>query len=246
MHSPRHHHRLLLSILLALALPTTTLNVPPRQKDRAFFKFHSRPDIDAPTWTVQIHEEAAVDPGYWFVAPYSDLDQPRPGAGYVGPHIYDARGDLVWSGAGMFQHWNTFDFDVTTIKGKQMMTVLYPHGRAGLILDEKYEVWKEVGLEGVHADMHAFRVIDGGSRALVITADHVRVGGEEAAMVGFYDRAGCAVGHVGFAELDVNLPGRPVFEWSSRHHVGLDEVTFNDDRVKEECAHHWDILWVSA
>lgn len=210
------------------------------QKDRRFFKFVTRPDIDAPNWDLKVHDEEALAPGYWFVAPYQQLDQGTPGDAWVGPHIYDGRGELIWSGSAIFQNWNAFDFELTTINGEQMMTILFPHGQAGIVLDHNYRVWKHVPLDGIKADMHAFRVIDNGSRALVITHDHVETTPEEAAVVGF--NGSCSVAYIGFAELDENEPTPPIFTWKAYHHIGLDEGTFNNDRVDEECTHNWDLM----
>lgn len=40
-----------------------------------FFTFATRPDLDAPRWNITIYDEAAVTPGYWFVAPYEEVEQ---------------------------------------------------------------------------------------------------------------------------------------------------------------------------
>ena len=211
-----------------------------KQGDRKFFKFVTRPDIDAISWDLKIHDEEALSPGYWFMAPYQELEQGTPGDAWVGPHIYDGKGELIWSGAGIFQHWNAFDFGLTTIDGQQMMTILFPHGKAGLILDHNYRIWKHVPLGSIKADMHAFRVIDEGRRALVITHDHVDTTPEEAEVIGF--NGSCSVAYIGFAELDVQDPTAPLFTWNAYHHIGLEEGTFNTDKVQEACTHNWDLL----
>ena len=210
------------------------------QADRYFFKYITRPDIDAPNWKLAVYDEESLAPGYWFVAPYQELDQGTPGDAWVGPHIYDGKGELIWSGTGVFQHWNAFDFDVTTIDDQQMMTILFPHGKAGLILDQNYRVWRHIPLDGIKADMHAFRVIDYGKRALIVTHQHVEMSPGEAQVIGF--NGSCSVAFVGFVELDLDEPAPPLFVWDAYHHIGLEEGTYNTHIVDQECLRNWDIM----
>lgn len=208
--------------------------------DRHFSRFVTRPDIDAPNWKLAVYDEEALAPGHWFVAPYQQLEQGLPGDAWVGPHIYDGRGDLVWSGTAVFQHWNTFDFGMTTIDGQQMMTILFPHGKLGVILDENYRIWKQVALDGIRADMHAFRIIENGKRALVVTNQRIESSVEEAKVIRV--NGTCSVAFVGFVELDVDEPTPPIFAWDAHHHVGLEEGTYNTGVLEEECSHSWDIM----
>lgn len=211
-----------------------------QQKDRKFFKFVTRPDIDAPNWNLKVYDKNVIAPGYWFIAPYQELDQGTPGDAWVGPHIYDSNGELIWSGSGMFQHWNAFDFEMTEIDGQQMMTILYPHGKAGIILDSNYQIFRHVPFDSVRADMHAFRVIDNGRRALVITHEHMQTSVSEAQAIGVHGN--CSVASVGFAELLVDDPSKPLFEWHAHGHIRLEETTYNTNRLQYECEHNWDIL----
>jgi hypothetical protein len=55
-----------------------------------------RPDLRPPIFNVKVHVPAAISSGYWFVAPYANLDQAVKSDHYepyqVGPHIYDQSG----------------------------------------------------------------------------------------------------------------------------------------------------------
>ena len=66
-----------------------------------FFHFHSRPDIVAPRWEIWMYDKKAISPGYWFVAPYENLDQIDRGSPWVGPFIYDMSGQVVWAGKAL-------------------------------------------------------------------------------------------------------------------------------------------------
>jgi hypothetical protein len=54
------------------------------------------PDIRAPRWKVTKHQPNLINPGYWFVAPYSTWEPTPERLEYqpfqVGPHIYDGDG----------------------------------------------------------------------------------------------------------------------------------------------------------
>ena len=63
-----------------------------------FFHFHSRPDIVAPRWEIWMYDKKAVSPGYWFIAPYGDVGAIDRGSAWVGPFIYDMKGQVVWAG----------------------------------------------------------------------------------------------------------------------------------------------------
>lgn len=59
-----------------------------------------RPDIEAPKFNITIYDPSKVSPGYWFVPSYDFLDQKaQTGGRWCAPHIYDGRGELVWSGS---------------------------------------------------------------------------------------------------------------------------------------------------
>jgi hypothetical protein len=113
-------------LLCGFLCPVTVQTLPApdlTQHDRTFYKFVTRPDIDAPVFKVVVLDEDAIAPGYWFVAFYEDVHQIMPSWQWIGPHIYDGKGELVWSGAPMFEYWNIYDFDTRTVHGEQMLTL---------------------------------------------------------------------------------------------------------------------------
>lgn len=59
-----------------------------------FFNFRTRPDLLAPRWNITIHDEKALAPGYYAVAPYKQLSITKRGEAWIGPHIYDQEGEL--------------------------------------------------------------------------------------------------------------------------------------------------------
>ena len=106
-----------------------------------------RPDIGAPRWDVKIYDNDAISPGYWFVAPYAKLEQ-KDYKKWNGPHIYDGTGELVWSGAPMFKHYNTYDFRTVEVGGKQMASLISRKDENGVIFDSSYQVNKTVDMDG--------------------------------------------------------------------------------------------------
>ena len=81
--------------------------------------FVTRPDIKAPRFNVTTYQASRVTPGYWFTAPYAFIAQQSHPARYyqpcqTGPAIYDATGELVWSGACLTENQNTCDFRAWT------------------------------------------------------------------------------------------------------------------------------------
>ncbi|KAK5168356.1 uncharacterized protein LTR77_006926 [Saxophila tyrrhenica] len=216
--------------------------------EQKFFEFVTRPDIGAPRWNIQVYDEEALAPGYWLVAPYAKLDQREEGSKWNGPHIYDSTGELVWSGAPFFDHFNTFDFRTVTVGGKEMLSLIFPHKQhgEGVVLDNNYSIYTAVDLLGElkATNMHDFTVVDDGERAL--TLSHVpgksTIGQSKA--VGF--DGNCSAGWEGFNELRVE-DSELLFEWSARDWLGLDETMFiPDTTIDERCTHSWDILHLNS
>lgn len=96
---------------------------------------------------MKIYDEDAVSPGYWFVAPYAKLDQ-KEYMKWNGPHIYDGNGDLIWSGAPMFKHYNTYDFRTVEVGGEQMASLISRKHEYATIFDSSYEVSQTVDMVG--------------------------------------------------------------------------------------------------
>jgi hypothetical protein len=136
-----------------------------------FWTFVTRPDLDAPRWNIKIHDEENVAPGYWFVAPYEEVEQESGSAAWNAPHIYDADGQLIWSGAPLFDGYSTFDFRVSDVRGKPMLTLLRPHYSYAAILDETYTNVENVSIglkdpeiDEVGHNMHEFMTTNNGTR----------------------------------------------------------------------------------
>lgn len=77
-----------------------------------------------PKWNITYHDRSRVAPGFWFISPYrfadNNLNDVKWTPCEVGPMIFDAEGELVWSGACMFGNRISFDFGMTELgwKGK--------------------------------------------------------------------------------------------------------------------------------
>lgn len=256
------HRRCLAALYFStIALTAQAKNLPSQpgllskrkitQQDRTFYKFATRPDIDAPVFDLEIHNQAAVAPGYWFVAPYGQLGQDRPGQEWDGPHIYDGNGELVWSGTPMFGYWNAFDFESRVVQGERMLTLLSNHEKSGFILNSSYEIVRSVPLLHGHdtkPNMHEFNVFDDGTRALLLTHTEEHTSKEVSKQVGF--DGSCNVKYQGFREVKVDPSGAQevIFEWDASHHIGLDEATHRkyDGSVEQQCTRGWDILHLNS
>lgn len=222
-------------------------NLRKRDLGRDFHKFRSRPDIDAPVWDIHIQRDGTseVAPGYWFVAFYGSLDQQQPGGLWLGPHIYDGRGQLVWSGASAFKHWNVFDFGFDHEQSGDVLTLLSDHEKKAYLVDQSYQVDKEVPLvlDGeAKPNMHSFHVIDGGKRALILNVRPWNTSIEVSQQVGF--NGSCNAKYQGFRELDLEDDSKPIFEWDAKDYIGLDESTFRkyNGNITEMCTKGFDNL----
>lgn len=191
-------------------------------------------------------DEQAISPGYWFLAPYQDLDQVVRGDDWVGPHIYDSNGDLVWSGVPTFKGWNTFDFRLANTGAEDMLTLLVLHEGVGIIMDSSYRIHETVNItEHGDVDMHEFNVIESGTRALVINKEMSKPTVDASHQIGF-DGGVCSTTFQGFRELEANS-SEALFRWSAQDHIGLDESTYVDGTVEEMCngeKGNWDSLYV--
>ena len=224
----------------------STLALDSRRGDAStendLFRFVTRPDIQAPRWNITIHDEGAVAPGYWFVAPYEVLAQKQRGAAWVGPHIYDGQGELIWSGTSLFDSFNIFDFRPMEINGEMMFTATYKREDAGLIIDSSYQIRKMVHWPGGHnaANMHEFTLFDGGNKALVLTRESHQLGKAQSQALGH--EANCHVNTNGLLELDITTsPPSTLFNFSLIEHISVDEITYPSERnVSELCRDGWD------
>jgi hypothetical protein len=213
----------------------------------SFFKFVTRPDIGAPRWDIRVFDEAALAPGYWFLAPYANLGQVSFPL-WNGPHIYDGSGELIWSGAPMFDHRNMHDFKTAIVDDQLMMTVIKTDDvhEGGIIMDNTYNIYERVDMRGSLADanMHDFTVRDNGKRALFLTQ---KTGEDYEVDIGNY-KGLCNVGWQGFRELNMKTEIN-VFKWNAQGHIPLNESTKLEAGFKEMCEDNkdgWDILHLNA
>ncbi|KAG9778539.1 hypothetical protein HRR83_002747 [Exophiala dermatitidis] len=149
------------------------------------WSFVSRPDIRAPVFKVIKHQPKLINPGHWFVAPYTTWDTVPERTEYqpfqVGPHIYDGDGNLVWSGAALSNNRNAFDFRTFEAHGTTFLSYILhyserkddeePHG-LGVFLDSSFrrqgKITHDIGHE---FNIHELDIRENGTKALFLTTD---------------------------------------------------------------------------
>ncbi|KAK5170237.1 uncharacterized protein LTR77_004823 [Saxophila tyrrhenica] len=219
--------------------------------EEEFWTFVTRPDLDAPRWEVAVYDQEAVAPGYWFVAPYEEVDQKDGSEAWNAPHIYDQDGQLIWSGAPMFDGFSSFDFRVSEVRGKPMLTLLRPHYSYAAVLDETYTNianvsigLKDPELDEVGHNMHEFLTVENGTRALYLTRVPKHASKEYSAAIG-YDGE-CHAQYDGFVELDTET-WEQTFSWNSYGKIGLDESFVTKVPVDNRCSGgEWDFLHLNS
>lgn len=215
---------------------------------RQYYKFITRPDIDAPVWDIimWLDNRTTLAPGYLFVSFYDNLHQREPGSLWLGPHIYNQHGDLIWSGAAAFKHWDVFDFGSDHQGPDDILTLLSSHDKKGYILDNTYQIRQEVPLsidDVTEANMHEFHLIDNGKKVLILQHQPSVVSSEESHQLG--SNGSCLVKFQGFRELNLQSPNLvPLFEWDAHGHIALDESDYmdGDKNITRMCEEGWDIL----
>lgn len=204
---------------------------------REFSTFVTRPDIDAPRWNISLYDEAALGPGYWFMATYEYVEQDNDeNRAWIGPYIYDQHGELIWSGAPAFEGYNIKDFRISNVGGVDMLTGIYGFGGFGVVLNSSYQVHELVGVEddGSSINIHDFHTVDEGDAYLAMTLKSTPASEE------LLSKIEC-VGHSkleypGFEERDSQtLQLR--FAWSAEGHIDV-----NESFVKPVCNGVWDFL----
>lgn len=85
-----------LTLALCISAVQTAFDVT-SDSDEDLTSFVSRPDIKVPLLDVNVYDEQATSPGYWFLGPYTSItQQPHPKNVYqacqIGPAIYDDHG----------------------------------------------------------------------------------------------------------------------------------------------------------
>lgn len=201
----------------------------------------SRPDIVSPTWKIDVFDEAALSPGYWFVSPYEKNGNRQPGGAWIGPHIYDDRGELVWQGSALFNNINVMDFKVVEREGADMLSMIYPVEGNGYILDHHYETVEtvEMGVTGKTLNMHDFHTVENGSKYLYLQRNLTEASKELSAEIG-YDGE-CSVAFPGFEERDIKT-GELLYKWDATGNLPLTDSTMDFGPVEDRCKSHWDYL----
>ena len=200
----------------------------------------------APKWDIEVFNESAISPGYWFTAPYSTVRQSTPDRPWNAPHIYDSNGDLIWSGAPVIGGWTTFDFRVISIQGKPMLSLVYPREGQAMIFDESYQVVKSVSVgdtrnNRLRLNSHEFTTVDGGRKALYLMRSPKRTSRKNSEVVDF--DGNCFALFDGIEEVDTKT-WESIHMWNSEGHIGLDESYVTGETIRERCAgdRPWDYL----
>lgn len=216
-----------------------------RHSEEGIQRFITRNDIAAPEWQVKVHDENAIHPGYWFVSPYEKVGETAPGGEWIGPHIYDGHGGLIWSGSHLFNNMNIMDFKVVNIRGENMMSVIFAVEEDALLLDNHYQIVEAIpiGRRGSTLDMHDFRFVENGTRALYINRNFTRASKEVSDVVGF--DGNCAVTANSFQEMDTTT-WQPTFWWSGVDHIPLDDSTMTSSDLEQRCNNWWDYTHANA
>ncbi|KAK5163442.1 uncharacterized protein LTR77_010624 [Saxophila tyrrhenica] len=234
---------------------------PKYSDEETYFSYVSRPDIQPIRWEIKNFDKEALAPGYWFLAPYAALEQSEYNS-WNGPHIYDQKGELIWSGSPMFNNLNIYDFRLAEVGGKMMPTMIFTEHSDGLILDEGYNIHHTVDMFGMElpdwlmeqighrhtTNMHDFNVIDDGKRAVMLTKVYENATKAESKAVGFDGE--CTAKWQGFKEVDV-ATGEILFEWNAHGHIQLEESTYHKGPLDEMCNGNagpggWDILHLNS
>ncbi|KAJ5180471.1 hypothetical protein N7492_003681 [Penicillium capsulatum] len=227
-------------------------NVRAERHDSDLMSFVTLPDVRALKWNITHVDRERQAPGYWFVAPYGQIDPEVPTFKFqqyqVGPYIYDGDGMLIWAGSPQFDNRNSFDFRPNIdSNGETYLSFIqswedgqpYEKG-SGVILDKNYQERKRVLPPGdVHDfNMHEFRLLGNGKTALsclyrvaqISLADFGRPDERMDVMTG------------GFAEVNVET-SEVLAQWSS-----LDNIQINESNIlrPEDSAGGFDYVHANA
>ena len=229
-----------LSPLLFLALfslPFLTLAQWEHGNSDALFDFVTRPDLKAPRWNVTVYQPELVSPGYWFVGPYrSPRNMEDETDSWVGPHIYDGNGELVWSGTEMFDNGkDTMSFQIHNVRGEELMTVLDWSRGEGVIFDNHYEIVETVDIYAdARTNAHEFHFVDNGSKAVVIKTKYEVSTQEDAQAAGLNNGKLCHAHWDGIQEFDTST-WETSWEWNSKGHIWLNESTYAETPIEKRC-----------
>ncbi|KAJ5263862.1 hypothetical protein N7478_011467 [Penicillium angulare] len=199
------------------------------QRDSDLSSFVTLPEVRALKFEVHHVDRDRQLPGYWFVAPYGQINPEASTHRYqqyqVGPYIYDNDGMLIWAGSPLYDNRNVFDFKANwNIDDQPHLSFILQHTDvekgSGMILNNKYELEHEVAVTNdLDAfNMHEFNILDGGKTALACSYIPSLV---SFASFGRPEEEGW-VQAGGFVELDIES-SEVVHEWDSHNEISVFE-----------------------
>ncbi|KAJ5825912.1 hypothetical protein N7474_003050 [Penicillium riverlandense] len=217
-----------LSVLLSLPF---VHNAVAQRNDADMMSFMTLPDVRAMKFETEIKDRERLTEGYWFVAPYGQIDPEHPTKRYeqyqIGPYIYDNDGILIWAGSPMTDNLNVFDFKaVWHMDGDPRLSFIWQRDfegstpGSGMVLNHHYEIENEVGVTNNLAafNMHEFNILPGGKTAVACTYRS-----QEKDLSDFdrpNEKTWLQTG--GFVEIDI-ATSEVLHEWDSLDRVNLHE-----------------------
>ncbi|KGO40830.1 hypothetical protein PEX2_075120 [Penicillium expansum] len=191
------------------------------------------PDVRALKWEVTHHDRGRLAPGYWFVAPYGQINPEQHTQKYqqyqVGPHIYDNDGMLIWAGSKFHDNRNVFDFranqnmdgdiHLSFVVAWDLDNEFQDRGR-GVIMDQHYQVMKDVlpFPETHDFNMHEFNILDGGKTVVACVYGALPVKLEEFGRP--EEESWIVTG--GFVEYDI-ATNEVLMRWEGLDHIAMHE-----------------------
>ena len=225
--------------------PAHVINAEDKDHQRDFQSFVTRPDIDAPRYDVTVYNPDALAPGYFFVTPYQKVEQTERDGNWVGPHIYDQTGELIWSGAPLAQGFSIFGMKKTAFNGADDMLSMIYRKEFGAIINSSYQIHERVHVEeGFDLNMHEFNVVDNGTRILTM---RTAVKDQDISIPATDTKKGydgpCKIRYVGFEERDADTL-EVTFSWMSEDRLWLEDTMYDDGPWKRFCTEPsgWDYI----
>lgn len=174
------------------------------------------------------------------MAPYEMIDERTPGGAWIGPHIYDQLGGLIWSGSYLFNNTNIMDFKLSNVKGNDSLTMIHATEGLGYIFDKHYEQVDQIalGITGEAFNMHEFNFVGKGATLLSLKRSSGYASKEASQKIGFDGQC-----HVTFEGFEVTrMQDMHAFTWLPHGTIGLEESTVDstpENRCKGDA---WDYM----
>ncbi len=216
--------------------------------DNGLFSFRSRPDLRAPKWEIEVYDQSALAPGYWFFGPYETLNMDDElGNGWIGPHIYAQDGSLVWSGAALFEDGNIEDFRLSSVDGEEMMTLMDQRHAKGVFINKNFTVRDRKTASGPEMwtfNSHEFHFVENGTKALVVWTKGGEFSKAEAEKSFGFGKE-CPVACDGIHEYDVKT-WESSWQWTSCDHIGMEESSYKTEFLEQQCSGRWDYVHANS